>query len=171
MDVTLGQLEQISPELAGPLREEIRAGRLPAVRQSGVAGRPYVVRTEDLAESEQEAFRALAKKAESWSPRGAQHPVGRTGVARIREAASANRLEAWDQTWPPLLQMVESQHMMLRGLVDVLTHEMENRHDRIDRQQREIQELSYKLGQAHQDIGRLERALAERLARPQVEQA
>jgi transposase-like protein len=39
---------------------------------------------------------------------------------------------------------------------------MRARYDRLDRQQMQMQELSYKLGQAHQEIARLERMLAER---------
>jgi predicted nuclease with TOPRIM domain len=55
---------------------------------------------------------------------------------------------------------MESQHQMVREMVELLSEELARRNDRMDRQADEIQQLSFKLGQAHQEVGRLERQLA-----------
>lgn len=153
MEVALSQLIQLSPELASTLREEVRSGRLPARRQMGVAGRPYVVELTHLLESDRDDFRELAEIAES-SP---LPTVRRTRRPRNEATPESVLAPVW-----PLVKMMEAQHAMLQDLVGVLTHEMRGRRDHLDRHESEIQELSYKLGQAHQEIGRLERTVADR---------
>ncbi|MCY0878630.1 MAG: hypothetical protein OWU84_06805 [Firmicutes bacterium] len=152
MEVTLAQLVQMAPELGALLRDDVRQGRLPATRKRGVAGRPYVLRTEDLEASGRPEYRELADSLER-SPEMA--------VTRAKRSLAPTPL-IMRAEGSELFDIVESQHMMLKDLVQVLTEEMRGRYDRIDRQQMQMQELSYKLGQAHQEIARLERLLAER---------
>lgn len=157
MEVTLGQLIQLAPELASSLREDVRGGVLAARRKMGVAGRPYVLDTDALMASPRSEYRRLAEMAEA-------NPLPQ--VRRSRKLGRATDVGGQDSAMIapvlPLVKMMEAQHEMLQELVGVLTQEMRGRRDRLDRQQMEIQELSYKLGQAHQEIGRLERAIAER---------
>lgn len=152
MEVTLTQLIQLAPEMASSLRDDVRSGRLPASRKRGVAGRPYVLRTEDLESSGRPEYRELADMA-ARTPIAAPHRT-----KRMMTAAPVMAMRPDTE----LFDIVESQHMMLKDLVQVLTQEMRGRYDRLDRQQMQMQELSYKLGQAHQEIARLERMLAER---------
>ena len=152
MEVTLTQLLQIAPELGSSLRDDVRSGRLAASRKRGVAGRPYVLRTEDLEASARPEYRELAEMA-TRAPMAAP-------VRAKRMLATAPVMAMRPDT--ELFDIVESQHMMLKDLVQVLTQEMRGRYDRMDRQQMQMQELSYKLGQAHQEIARLERMLADR---------
>lgn len=152
MEMTLSQLMQMAPELAAMLKDDVRAGRIPASRKRGVAGRPYVLKTEDLEASGRAEYRELAEMA-SRSPM-----VPPTRSKRLMGIPSTPMLHQGTE----LFDIMESQHMMLKELVQVLTQEMRGRYDRLDRQQMQMQELSYKLGQAHQEIARLERMLAER---------
>ncbi len=157
----LAQLMELAPELATTLRDDVRQGRLPAERKRGVAGRPYVVRTEDLETSGRAEYRELAQLAATVpvSPRGRRARVGSGLIPAPR---------------PDITEMVgilEAQHLMLKDLVSVVTQEMRGRYDRLERQDVKMQELSYKLGQAHQEIARLERLLAERNLRARVEEA
>ncbi len=152
----------MAPEMASALREEVRAGRLPARRQMGVAGRPYVVEVTHLATSERSEFRDLAERAEAA-------PLPPTRRSRRNRGDSSPEL-ALAPVWP-LVKMMESQHAMLQDLVGVLTGEMRGRRERMERHENEIQELSYKLGQAHREIGNLERIVADRSGPPRREQA
>lgn len=153
MEVTLAQLIHMAPELGSSLKEDVRSGRLAAVRKRGVAGRPYVLRTEDLEATGRAEYQELAEMA-------SRAPVASpTRTKRILGAPSSMASMRPDTE---LFDIVESQHMMLKDLVLVLTQEMRGRYDRLDRQQMQMQELSYKLGQAHQEIARLERMLADR---------
>ena len=166
MDVTLGEIERISPEAAARVRDAIRQGQLRADRKTGVAGRPYLVRTEDVLQ---------------WD--GALEPIVRRlasdgaaddgGDARARQM-SGRRLSRgglgarpWPEgdgreTWGRLLALMEAQAVMMRTLVDGMSRANGHREDRLDKMQDELQQMSYKLGQAHQEIGRLERHLADR---------
>ncbi len=163
MEVTLSQLIESAPELAVALRTDIRKGRLAARRQEGVAGRPYVVDTQTLMQSDREAFRQLAQDVET----------GRE-VLRPRHVNTARMTQPPilpnDTNWQPFTKIMESQQAMMSQLLEVLTDEMRHRQDRVDRQGREMQELSYKLGQSHQQIERLERLLKEH-AETHLEQA
>lgn len=152
MEVTLTQLIQMAPELGSTLKDDVRSGRLKATRKRGVAGRPYVLTTEDLDASGRAEYRELAEMA-------VRAPAMAT--PRIKRMVSQPMVNMGHQG-SELFDIMESQHMMLKDLVQVLTEEMRNRYDRLDRQQMQMQELSYKLGQAHQQIARLERVLAER---------
>lgn len=153
MEVLLTQLIQMAPEMAASLREDVRTGRIPATRKRGVAGRPYVLKTEDLEASDRTDYRELAEVA------------NRTPMStpmRTKRMMPASILMPMHHQGTELFDIMESQHMMLKDLVQVLTQEMRGRYDRLERQQMQMQELSYKLGQAHQEIARLERMLAER---------
>ena len=148
----MAQLIQLAPELASVLREDVRAGHLKATRKRGVAGRPYVLRTEDLEASGRAEYRELAEAASRMpapSMTRMKRSLGNPPIMAMRPETE-------------LFDIVESQHMMLKDLVQVLTQEMRGRYDRLERQQMQMQELSYKLGQAHQEIGRLERMVADR---------
>ncbi len=148
----MAQLIQLAPELASVLRDDVRSGQLQASRKRGVAGRPYVLRTEDLEASGRAEYRELAEMA-------GRMPV--PSASRIkRSLGNSPNMSMRPDT--ELFDIVESQHMMLKDLVQVLTQEMRGRYDRLERQQMQMQELSYKLGQAHQEIGRLERMVADR---------
>ncbi len=156
MEVTLSQVMDLVPEMAQMLREDIRSGRLPAERKKGMAGRPYVIAAEVLAQSDRELYRQLAKRLEqSLSP----------GV-RSRRRTESERWTGIDlrsessEAWYPLIRVLESQHQMMREMVELLSQEMAKRNDRLDHQSDEIQQLSFKLGQAHQEVGRLERQIA-----------
>lgn len=153
MEVMLAQLIQLAPELATTMREDVRSGRLAAARKRGVAGRPYVIRTEDLESCGRPEYRELADLA-SRTPMSVPHRQKRLmespGMLPVRNAGTE------------IFDIMESQHVMLKDLVQVLTQEMRGRYERMDRQQLQMQELSYKLGQAHQEIARLERMVAER---------
>ncbi len=153
MEVTLTQLIQMAPDMAASLRDDVRSGRIPATRKRGVAGRPYVLKTEDLEASGRTEYRELAEVA-SRTPMGAP--------TRIKRMMPSSTIMPMRHEGSELFDIMESQHMMLKDLVQVLTQEMRGRYDRLDRQQMQMQELSYKLGQAHQEIARLERMLAER---------
>ncbi len=155
MEVTLSQLIESAPELAVVLRTDIRKGRLPAKRQEGVAGRPYVVDTHDLLQSDRESFRALAQEFESG--REVVHPRRSHSAHLAPSSAGSNDVG----TWQPFMKIMESQQAMMKQLLEVLTDEMRHRQERVDRQAREMQELSYKLGQSHQQIERLERLLKD----------
>lgn len=152
MEVTLTQLIQMAPELGSTLKDDVRSGRLKASRKRGVAGRPYVLSTEDLESSGRPEYRELAEMA-GRSP-AMMTPRAKRLVPQPMVPAPHQNTELFD--------IMESQHMMLKDLVQVLTEEMRNRYDRLDRQQMQMQELSYKLGQAHQQISRLERIVADR---------
>ncbi len=154
MEVMLTQLIQMAPEIGATLRDDVRSGRLPASRKRGVAGRPYVVQTEDLEASGRPEYRELAEMA-GRAPIMA--PVRSRRVMSGQPLMGTTRHENTE-----LFDIMESQHMMLKDLVQVMTQEMRARYDRLDRQHMQMQELSYKLGQAHQEIARLERMLAER---------
>jgi uncharacterized coiled-coil protein SlyX len=155
LEVTLSQLIESAPELAVVLRSDIRKGRLPAKRQEGVAGRPYVVDMQDLLESDREAFRLLAQDFEAG--REVVRPR-RSPSSRLPSSSSGPN----DTNWQPFMKIMESQQAMMKQLLEVLTDEMRHRQERVDRQAREMQELSYKLGQSHQQIERLERLLKDR---------
>lgn len=149
---------EIAPELAGRLRDDVRSGRVTAERKRGAAGRPYIVRTETLATSDVSEYRELAEVAEKMPA-----PVTVRRRNRMAEARSqAGMMEASSLPWAPLFQILEAQHLMLKDVVGVVSQEMKSRYDRQDRQQLQIQELSFKLGQAHQEVARLERMMAER---------
>ncbi len=152
MEVTLAQLIHMAPEMASVLKDDIRMGRLSAVRKRGVAGRPYILKTEDLENSGRPEYRELAEMA----TRAPMATPQRTKRMMVPPSIATRRPDT------ELFDIVESQHVMLKDLVQVLTQEMRGRYDRMDRQQMQMQELSYKLGQAHQEIARLERMLAER---------
>lgn len=159
MEVTLSQVMELVPEMAQILREDIRSGRLPAERRTGMAGRPYVISSDVLAQSDREVYRQLAKRLEqSLSPR-----------TRLRRRGDLDRSEHWmgdeprqeiGDSWYPLVKVMESQHQMMREMVELLSQELARRNERMDRQADEIQQLSFKLGQAHQEVARLERQLA-----------
>lgn len=154
MEVTLSQVMELVPEMAQILREDIRAGRLPAERRTGMAGRPYVISSETLAQSDREIYRQLAKRLEqSFGPKARMR--GRDADRFSDASARADGIEAWY----PLIKVMESQHEMMRETVGLLSQEMSRRNERIARQTEEIQQLSYKLGQAYQEINRLEREL------------
>ncbi len=160
MEITLNQLIDQAPELAMTLRNDIRQGQLSATRKTGVAGRPYVLDSEVLLKSDREAYRMLA-----------QQLVNNPERLQLRRSV-ASRAETFrptptmgEEAWQPLLKMLESQHGMLQQMINVFLHEMQQSHDRYDRQSREMQEISYKLGQAHQKGERLERLLTERMGR------
>ncbi|PSR37511.1 MAG: hypothetical protein C7B44_03385 [Sulfobacillus thermosulfidooxidans] len=155
MEVTLSQLIEAAPELAVALRTDIRRGKLPAKRQEGVAGRPYLVDTHSLLQSDREGFRQLAQDLEAGREIiRTKSDKGSAGVSHSRRIG--------EEIWPPFMKIMESQQSMMNQLLDVFTEEMRRRQDRVDRQAREMQELSYKLGQSHQQIERLERILKER---------
>lgn len=151
MEVTLAQLIHMAPELGSALKDDVRAGRLAAARKRGVAGRPYVIRTEDLESSNRPEYHELAEMA-------MRTPVA--APARAKRIMATQPLASM-RADTELFDIVESQHMMLKDLVQVLSQEMRGRFDRLDRQQMQMQELSYKLGQAHQEIARLERMIAQ----------
>lgn len=154
MEVTLSQVMELVPEMAQILREDIRAGRLPAERRTGMAGRPYVISSETLAQSDREIYRQLAKRLEqSFGPRARMR-------GREDRLAEPNGRSDGIEAWYPLIKVMESQHEMMRETVGLLSQEMGRRNERIARQTEEIQQLSYKLGQAYQEISRLERELA-----------
>jgi len=157
--VTLTQLMELVPEMAQVVRDDIRTGRLAAERKTGMAGRPYVISSETLAQSDRDGYRQLAKRLEQ--------SVG--SKSRIHSRADIGRHERWstdehrpdgNDGWYPLVKMMESQHQMMREMVELLSQELARRSERIDRQTDEIQQLSFKLGQAHQEVGRLERQVA-----------
>ncbi len=162
MEITLNQLIDAAPELAMMLRSDIRHGKLAAMRKTGVAGRPYVIDSEVLAQSEHESYRALAQKILKNPDR---LPVRRASQSRSESYVGVRG--NGDEVWQPLMKMLESQHGMLQQMINVFLHEMQQSHERYDRQGREMQELSYKLGQAHQKAERLERMLGERVGRSQ----
>lgn len=160
MEVTLSQVMEAVPEMAQIIRDDIRSGRLEAERRTGMAGRPYVIRSEVLAQSDREIYRQLAKRLEqSLGPKN-----------RSRRRPDHERGEHWSmgtdggseapEPWYPLVKVMESQHQMMREMVELLTQESTHRNERIDRQVDEIQQLSFKLGQAHQEVARLERQVA-----------
>lgn len=158
MEVALSQLIKLVPDLAPTLREEIRSGRLSAERKTGMAGRPYMIQTEEMASSEIERIRDLAEKVEQMG----EVPVRRRQRRTMVEEAARELpgLIPGSEMWFPLIKMMESQRVMLEDLVESLTQEMGRRNSRMDNHEREVQELSYKLGQAHQEIVRLESELA-----------
>ncbi len=162
MEITLNQLIDAAPELAMMLRRDIRQGKLAATRKTGVAGRPYVVESDVLAESDQEPYRLLAQKVLK-SPERLQT---RHNVLSRSESFGGLRTTS-EEVWQPLMKMLESQHAMLQQMINVFMHEMQQSQERFERQGRDMQELSYKLGQAHQQVERLERMVGERLVRPQ----
>ncbi|OLZ09980.1 hypothetical protein [Sulfobacillus thermosulfidooxidans] len=163
MEVTLSQLIESAPELAVALRTDIRKGKLAAKRQEGVAGRPYVVDTQALMQSDREAFRQLAQDLEA----GREVVRSRnSNTGRIHHTPTIGN----EANWQPFMKIMESQQSMMSQLLEVLTDEMRHRQERVDRQAREMQELSYKLGQSHQQIERLERLLKDH-AENHLEQA
>jgi len=179
MDVTLGDIERVSPEAANRVRDAIRRGLLPADRQSGVAGRPYLVRTDDLTNWDAGLEEVVARlmSEEERPPAPMARPVDGTGAAAARRPAARR----WQGSAPALVggargyaddaaadyvgrmvSLMEAQAAMMRTLVDGLNRANSQREDRLDKMQEELQQMSYKLGQAHHEIGRLERHLAER---------
>ena len=166
MNVTLTQIAQVAPEVAGRLREAIREGRLQAERQQGAAGRPYVIRTEDLIKVDR-SLESLTRQLESGTV------VPTPGRSRFRRGARTEEAAAMDaDTVGRLVALMEAQSGMLRTLMEAVTRESERREGRIERMQDDLQQLSYKLGQAHQEVGRLERMVAERAGRlPRAEEA
>lgn len=164
MEVTLSQLIESAPELAVALRTDIRRGKLPAKRQEGVAGRPYLVDTSALMQSDRDGFRQLAQDLEAGREVMRPKPGAKASVAQMSVRAAA------EEAWPPFMKIMESQQSMMNQLLDVFTEEMRRRQERVDRQSREMQELSYKLGQSHQEIERLEHILKDH-TEPRLEQA
>ncbi len=170
MDVTLGEIERISPEAATRVRDAIRQGQLAADRKTGVAGRPYLVRTEDVLKWDG-ALEPIMRRVGADGADGVLGPDG--GDARVRRR-SGRRMpreglgaRAWSEgdgreTMGRLLALMEAQAAMMRTLVDGMNRANGHREDRLDKMQDELQQMSYKLGQAHQEIGRLERHLADR---------
>jgi uncharacterized coiled-coil protein SlyX len=179
MDVTLGDIERVSPEAANRVRDAIRHGLLPADRQPGVAGRPYLVSTDDLTNWDAGLGQVVAHLMnEDERPAEPMVPsVDRTGAPSDRRRAPRR----WQGATPPvaagrrgyaddvaadyvgrMVSLMEAQAAMMRTLVDGLNRANSEREDRLDKMQEELQQMSYKLGQAHQEIGRLERHLAER---------
>jgi hypothetical protein len=167
MNVTLTQIAQVAPDVANRLREAIREGRLHAERQQGAAGRPYVIRTEDLAKVDR-GLEPLVRQLESGEGLMAPSHGGRMRRAsRGMEAGLAD-----GGTLTRLVSLMEAQSAMMRTMMDTLARETERREDRLERMQEDLQQLSYKLGQAHQEIARLERSAAERQMRmPRAEEA
>ena len=167
MDVTLGEIERISPEAALRVRDAIRQGQLPADRKTGVAGRPYLVRSEDVLQWDG-ALEPIMRRvvAEGGAPvDGAAAPVRRMSGRRMpREGLQSRSWSEGDgrETMGRLLALMEAQAVMMRTLVDGMSRANGHREDRLDKMQDELQQMSYKLGQAHQEIGRLERHLADR---------
>ncbi len=159
MEVTLSQVMELVPELAQTLRDDIRNGRLVAERRTGMAGRPYVISSEVLAQSEREVYRQLAKRLEQFSGAKTRMRPRSEGDRAERWFADEGRSEAPDG-WYPLIKVMESQQQMVREMVEMLSQELARRNERMDRQTDEIQQLSFKLGQAHQEVGRLERQIA-----------
>jgi hypothetical protein len=165
MNVTLTQIAQVAPEVAGRLREAIREGRVPAERQAGAAGRPYVVLGDDLVKWDR-SLEPLVRQLESGAPLPAP------GRLRPRRGARGDEGAGLDpDLMARLVALMEGQAEMLRALMEALTRESERREGRIERLQEELQQLSYKLGQAHHEVGRLERVLAERPRLPRAEEA
>ena len=160
MELTLNQLIDQAPELAMMLRNDIRQGKLPATRKTGVAGRPYVLDSEALVKSDRDAYRMLAQQVLNNPERLQPRRNSNSRTETFRAAPTMG-----EEVWQPLLKMLESQHGMLQQMINVFLHEMQQSHDRYDRQSREMQEISYKLGQAHQKGERLERLVAERMGR------
>ncbi len=160
MEITLNQLIDQAPELAMMLRSDIRQGRLTASRKTGVAGRPYVLDTEVLLASDRDAYRMLAQQLTNNPERLQSRRSAAPRSDGFRSTPSMG-----EEVWQPLLKMLESQHAMLQQMINVFLHEMQQSHDRYDRQSREMQEISYKLGQAHQKGERLERLVTERMGR------
>lgn len=154
MNVTLTQIARVAPDVAVRLREAIRENRLQAERMTGVAGRPYALTTEALAAWDP-GLRSLCLALEGGAGRDVA-VRGRRGTPKVSESAvDADHLGR-------LVSIMESQSTMLRTLVEAMARDADQREDRLGRMQEELQQLSYKLGQAHQEIGRLERHLAER---------
>jgi hypothetical protein len=165
MNVTLTQIAQVAPDAAGRVREAIREGRLQAERQAGAAGRPYVIRTEDLIKIDR-SLEPIVRQLEAGDV-----PVA-AGRARMRRLGRLEGTEPDGTTLSRLVSLMEAQSAMMRTLMEALSRESERRETRIERMQDELQQLSYKLGQAHQEIGRLERMVAERQVRlPRAEEA
>lgn len=175
MDVTLGDIERVSAEAAVRVREAIRQGALPADRKAGVAGRPYLVRTEDVVAWDGGLEPIMRRVAEDEAGRdaasGGEGPGRRmSGRARRLGAREGRPVRGWMEPDGPegretvgrLLALMESQAAMMRTLVDGMNRANGHREDRLDKMQDELQQMSYKLGQAHQEIGRLERHLADR---------
>ncbi len=160
MEITLNQLIDQAPELAMMLRSDIRQGKLSASRKTGVAGRPYVLDSEVLLKSERDAYRMLAQQLLNNPDR-----IQSRRSTSPREQSFRPIPTSGEEVWQPLLKMLESQHGMLQQMINVFLHEMQQSHERYDRQSREMQEISYKLGQAHQQSERLERLLTERMGR------
>ncbi|CAB1129267.1 conserved protein of unknown function [Candidatus Hydrogenisulfobacillus filiaventi] len=150
MEYTLSEIAAVDPALAQSLRNDIRAGRIPAERRMGVAGRPYVVPRDVLENAEEEAYRQLAARLASLGATGAR--PGRGGLPGDRRLA--------DGDWLPWVDMVREQHLMLRTVVEALTQELSRQNQRWEEETRDLRELAYKLGQAHQEIARLERQVA-----------
>ncbi len=155
MEVTLAQLIESAPELAVSLRNDIRKGKLDARRQEGVAGRPYLIDSAALMQSDRDVFRQLGQDLE------AGREIVRTRPNNKMGSLAGGRSAVGEEAWQPFMTIMESQQAMMNQLLDVLTDEMRHRQDRVDHQSREMQELSYKLGQSHQQIERLERLLKD----------
>lgn len=167
MDVTLGEIERISPEAALRVRDAIRQGQLPADRKTGVAGRPYLVRTEDVLKWDgalEPIMRRVAADGAVPADGGDRRVRRMSGRRTPREALEARAWSEGDgrEVMGRLLALMEAQAVMMRTLVDGMNRANGHREDRLDKMQDELQQMSYKLGQAHQEIGRLERHLADR---------
>jgi hypothetical protein len=174
MDVTLSDIERTSPEVAARVRDAIRQGQLKAARKPGVAGRPYLVRTDDVvawdAGLEPVMRRVMTDVEEAPAddrPRSMPVRPARLRAGRRMDAgphpsplmgSGADRMMSLDR----MLAVMEAQAGMMRTLVDGMQRASALREERLDKMQDELQQMSYKLGQAHQEIGRLERHLAER---------
>lgn len=162
MNVTLTQVAQVAPDAAVRIREAIRDRRIQAERQTGVAGRPYMIRTEDLIKIDH-SWASLVRQLES------AEPTAMTDGGRPRERRVMTRMAESPGEDSALvgrmLLMMEGQAAMMRSLVDAVMRDAHRREDRVERMQQELEQLSYKLGQAHQEIGRLERHVAERQIR------
>jgi hypothetical protein len=165
MNVTLTQIAQVAPDVANRIRDAIRTGRLPAERQPGAAGRPYVIRTEDLIKVDR-SLEPVVRQLESGE-------MVMTGArSRMRRVARMPTPMGDETVLSRLVALMEAQSGMLRTLMEAIGRESERREGRLERMQEELQQLSYKLGQAHQEIGRLERLVAERQVRlPRAEEA
>lgn len=169
MNVTLTQIAAVAPDVAGRLREAIREGRLQAQRRPGVAGRPYVIQTEDLVKVDR-SLESLAKRLESQDGAFTVAATGSRGRRAMLHAEAGMGMDVGGLG--RVITLMEAQAGMMRTLMDAVARENQRREDRLDRLHEELQQLSYKLGQAHQEIARLERHVAERQVRmPRAEEA
>jgi hypothetical protein len=155
MELTLQDIARIAPGLVSRVRQDIRHGRLAAERRRGMAGRPYVITEQTLMQAGYEGYRELVERArqvglasEAWQDARGKRGEGRFGV-----------LGGWpgEDGWRALWAMLEEERGLVRAVVDALTRELERQHERGERDRQQIQELTYQLGQARQELARWER--------------